>query len=78
MDGLACEGRDTGTVMIDATFPRSRRTASGLRVKRGRGRLIGLARGGMDSKLHADTGPLGRTIGLVAQRRSGIHIVNPM
>ncbi len=35
MEGLAAEGADPKTVMIDATYFKAHRTASSLRVKKG-------------------------------------------
>ena len=51
MAGLAAEGTETKTVMIDATYLKAHRTASSLRVKKGGpGRLIGRTKGGMNTK----------------------------
>ena len=41
MAALAAQGRETKPIMIDATYLRAHRTASSLREKGGRGRLIG-------------------------------------
>lgn len=62
MEGLASEAADRKTVMIDATYLKAHRTASSLRLKRGRGRLIGRTKGGMNTKLHAVTDANGRPI----------------
>jgi hypothetical protein len=35
MEGLAAEGSEPATVMIDATYLKAHRTASSLRVKKG-------------------------------------------
>ena len=35
MDGLAAEGTDRRTIMIDATYLKAHRTASSLRLKKG-------------------------------------------
>lgn len=53
--------------MIDATYLKSHRTATGLRSKKGgtddqKGRLIGRTKGGMNTKLHAVTDAEGRPI----------------
>ncbi|MFK3889833.1 IS5 family transposase [Sphingomonas sp. NPDC079357] len=54
MEGLAAADAEPQTVMIDATYLKAHRTASSLRVKKGNlGRLIGRAKGGMNTKLHA-------------------------
>jgi len=53
MHGLASEAADEKTIMIDATYLKAHRTASSLRVEKGRGRLIGRPEGGMNTKLHA-------------------------
>ncbi len=63
MTGLAAEGTDRKTIMIDSTYLKAHRTASSLRLKKGgRGRLIGRTKGGMNTKLHAVTDSLGRLI----------------
>ena len=63
MEGLAAEGADPKTVMIDATYLKAHRTASSLRVKKGDlGRLIGRTKGGMNTKLHAVTDANGRPL----------------
>ncbi len=63
MVGLASEGTDRKTIMIDATYLKPNRTASSLRLKKGgRGRLIGRTKGGMNTKLHAVTDAAGRPI----------------
>ena len=59
---LASQSSETGTLMIDATHLKAHRTASSLGLKRGRGRLIGRTKGGLNSKLHAVTDALGRPI----------------
>jgi transposase len=65
MEGLASEGGDQKTNMIDATYLKAHRTASSLRAKKGgpddqRGRLIGRTKGGLNTKLHAVTDAMGR------------------
>ncbi|HEY0959733.1 MAG TPA: IS5 family transposase [Novosphingobium sp.] len=63
MEGLAAEGAEPATVMIDATYLKAHRTASSLRVKKGNlGRLIGRTKGGMNTKLHAITDANGRPL----------------
>ncbi|WP_333712747.1 IS5 family transposase [Yoonia sp.] len=63
MAGLAAEGTETKTIMIDATYLKAHRTASSLRFEKGgRGRLIGRTKGGMNTKLHAITDAIGRPI----------------
>ncbi len=39
--------------MIDTTYLKAHRTATSLAAKKGRGRLIGRTKGGMNTKLHA-------------------------
>ncbi|MEO9132752.1 MAG: IS5 family transposase [Sphingomonas sp.] len=63
MEGLAAEGAEPKTVMIDATYLKAHRTASSLRGKKGGlGRLIGRTKGGMNTKLHAVTDANGRPL----------------
>ncbi|WP_299845098.1 IS5 family transposase [uncultured Jannaschia sp.] len=63
MEGLAAEGTERKTIMIDATYLKAHRTASSLRLKKGGGgRLIGRTKGGMNTKLHAITDSIGRPI----------------
>ena len=62
MEGLAAKAPDNKTISIDATYLKAHRTASILGVKRGRGRLIGCTKGGMNTKLHAVTDTIGRPI----------------
>jgi len=62
MAGLAAEADPPKTIMIDATFLKAHRTASSLRVKRGRGRLIGRTKGGPNIKMHAIADAEGRQI----------------
>lgn len=50
------------TLMIDASHLMARRTASSQRLIRGRWRLIGRTKSGLNSKLHAVTDALGRAI----------------
>lgn len=57
MEGLASEGTEQKTIMIDATYLKAHRTASSLRTKDERGgpgdqrrRLIGRTKGGMNTK----------------------------
>lgn len=64
MTGLAAEAPDNKTISIDATYLKAHRTASSLGLKRGRGRLIGPTKGGMNTKLHAVTDTSGRPIRL--------------
>ncbi|MFC3030905.1 MULTISPECIES: IS5 family transposase [Roseomonadaceae] len=60
---LAEAGQDVSKIMIDATYLKAHRTASSLhRKKGGAGRLIGLTKGGLNSKLHAVTDAKGRPI----------------
>jgi len=49
-EGPAAEAPDNKTISIDATHFKAHRTASSLSVKRGRGRLIGRTKGGMNPK----------------------------
>jgi transposase len=65
--GLAAEEPEEKTATIDATYLKTHRTATSLRVKKGgpndkRGRLIGRTKGGMITKLHAVTDSQGRPI----------------
>ena len=63
MAELATEHGEETTVMIDATYLKSHRTASSLGAKkRVRGRVIGRTNGGMNSKLHAVCESQGRLI----------------
>ncbi len=62
MAGLAAENPEEKTAMIDAIYLKTHRTATSLAVKKGRGRLIGRTRGGMNTKLHAVTDSAGRPI----------------
>lgn len=63
MEGLAVEGAEPATVMIDATYLKAHRAASSLRVKKGDlGRLIGRTKGGMNTELHAVTDANGRPL----------------
>tara|TARA_R110002051_G_scaffold112439_4_gene185201 strand:+ start:12114 stop:12422 length:309 start_codon:yes stop_codon:yes gene_type:complete len=65
MMGLAEQAPDNKTLSIDDTYLKAHRTASSLRFKKGRrGRLIGLTKGGMNTKLHAITDTRGRPIRL--------------
>ena len=67
---LARVGNQTDVLMIDATHLKAHRTASSLGLKRGgRGLLIGLTKGGLNSKLHAVTDALGRAIQRFLTRR---------
>jgi hypothetical protein len=59
---LAAEDGKTDTLMIDATHLKTHRTDSSTRLKRGRGRVIGRAKSGLNSKLHAVADALGRPI----------------
>lgn len=60
---LSGQGDGTDTLMIDATHLKTHRTASSLGLKkRGRGRLIGRTKGGMNSKLHTITDALRRPL----------------
>ncbi|MEM1363741.1 MAG: IS5 family transposase [Pseudomonadota bacterium] len=61
---LAKPGDETDTLMIDATHLKAHRTAASLSQKGGKGRLIGLTKGGRNSKLHAVVDVLGRPIRL--------------
>ena len=63
MVGLAAENAAHKTVMINATYLKAHRTASSLRLKRGRGRQIGRTKGGRNTKLHAVADAKGRPIG---------------
>ena len=62
MAGLVAEADVPKTIMIDATFLKAHRTASSLRAKRGRGRLIGRTKGGLNTKLRAMADAEGRPI----------------
>lgn len=62
MVGLAAEGAERKTIMINATYLKAHRTALSLRVKRGAARQIGGTKGGVNTKLHAVTGAMGRPI----------------
>ncbi len=69
MAGLASEGTEQKTIMIDATYPKAHRTASSLRAKKGeaddqRGRLIGRTKDGLNTRLHAVTDAKGRPLKL--------------
>lgn len=62
MEGLASEGAEQKTIMIDAIYLKAHRTASILRRKRGCGRLIGRTKRGLNTKLHAVTDAKGRPL----------------
>ncbi|MBL7238163.1 MAG: IS5 family transposase, partial [Komagataeibacter hansenii] len=63
MDGLSAAKAEPQTVMIDATYLKAHRTASGLLVKKGDpGHLIGRTKGGMNTRLHAVTDHNGRPL----------------
>jgi transposase len=63
MMGLAEQVPDNKAISIDATYLKAHRTASSLGLKkRGRGRLIGQTKGGMNTKLHAVTNTRGRPV----------------
>ncbi|MBS1051185.1 IS5 family transposase [Gluconobacter japonicus] len=63
MDGRSAAKAEPQTLMIDATYLKAHRTASSLPVKKGDpGRLIGRAKGGMNTKLHAVTDQNGRPL----------------
>ncbi|WP_157063745.1 IS5 family transposase [Phaeobacter sp. 11ANDIMAR09] len=65
MMGLSEQDPDNTTISIDATYLKAHRTASSLRLKKGGGgRLIGLTKGGMNTKLHAITDTIGRPVRL--------------
>jgi len=65
MEGLSGAQTERRTVMIDATYLKTHRTASSLTVKKvGLGRLIGRTKGGMNTKFHAVTDANGRPISL--------------
>jgi hypothetical protein len=53
MEGSAAADAGPDTVMIDATYFETYRTASSLWVETGPGRLIARTEGGMNMKLHA-------------------------
>ena len=54
MAGLAAEQAEEKSVMIDATYLVVHRTATSMAAKkRGRSRLIGRTKSGMNTKLHA-------------------------
>ena len=59
---LAAGHGEEKTVMIDATYLKTHRTATSMGVKRGRGRLTGRTKGGMNTKLHAVCDSQGRPI----------------
>jgi transposase len=67
MEGLASEGGEEKTVMIDATYLKAHRTASSPRAKKGgadvlRGCLIGRTKGGLNTKRQAVTDAKGRRL----------------
>ena len=67
MEGLAPRAAVPKTVMIEAIYLKTHRTASRLRSKKGgsdakRGRLIGRTTGGMNTRLHVVTDAEGRPI----------------
>ncbi|GAD09100.1 transposase and inactivated derivatives [Gluconobacter frateurii NBRC 103465] len=63
MDGRSAAKAEPQTLMIDATYLKAHRTASSLQLKKGDpGRLIGRAKGGMNTKLHAVTDQNGRPL----------------
>jgi transposase len=63
--GLAAEDPENKTVLIDATYLKTHRTATSLQVKKGgRGRQTGRTKGGMNTKLHAVTDSVGHPIRL--------------
>ncbi len=62
MMGLATEHGEEKTVVIDATYLKSHRSATSTGKKGGRGRLIGRTKGGMNTKLHAVSDSQGRPI----------------
>ncbi|MBT8154331.1 IS5 family transposase [Epibacterium ulvae] len=65
MMGLAEQAPDNKIISIDATYLKAHRTASSLRLKKGgKGRLIVLTKGGMNTKLHAITDTSARPIRL--------------
>jgi transposase len=78
MAGLAAEHGDTKTVMFDVSrrtpcvrasprkYLKAHRTATGMAANRGRGRLIGRTKGGMNTKLHAVTDSQGRPVNFIA------------
>lgn len=80
MAGLATEHGQEKTVMVDATYLKAHRTATSMGVKKGRGRLIGRTKNGMNTRLHdvCDSygGPLNLFVtagkGERLHRRSGI------
>lgn len=61
-EGLAAEAADQKTIRFEATYLKAHRTASSMCGKKGGGRLIGWAKGGMNTKLHAITDTNGRPI----------------
>ncbi len=64
MEGLACDGGEEKTVMIDATYLKAHRTASSLRAKKGGQKTSAAASSGeqrvVNTKLHAVTDAKGR------------------
>ncbi|QFT74723.1 hypothetical protein FIU92_16935 [Ruegeria sp. THAF33] len=64
MSGLAAQHGEETTVMIDATYLRAHCIATSMAAKRGRGRLIGRTKGGMNTKLHAICDSEGRPFNL--------------
>ena len=63
LTGLTAEAPDPNTISIGATYLKAHCTASSLRLKkRGRGRLIGRTKGGINTKLHAVNEIVGRPI----------------
>ena len=60
---LTAEAPDPNTISIGATYLKAHCTASSLRLKkRGRGRLIGRTKGGINTKVHAVNEIVGRPI----------------
>jgi transposase len=62
---IGCEHGEQKTVMIDATYLKAHQTATSMAAeKRGRGRLIGRTKGGINTKLHAICDSRGRPLDL--------------
>lgn len=61
---LATELGEEKTVMIDATYLNTHRTATSMAAKRERERLIGRNEGNMNTKLHAICGSQGQPLEL--------------
>ncbi|MBO9399051.1 IS5 family transposase [Shimia sp. R9_2] len=65
MADLAAEHGEEKIAMIDATYLKAHRTATSSGVRRGRGRLIGHTKGGMNTKLRAICDSRGHPLNLI-------------